>query len=60
MGHLCLRREATAIAFTLKLLDGKGRGVLKEYVPQFMAKQHDHYTQHSSSGMQLVPRSRHN
>ena len=37
MGHLCLRREATAIAFTLKLLDGKGRGVLKEYVPQFMA-----------------------
>ena len=25
-----------------------------------MAKQHDHYAQHSSSRMQLVPRSRHN
>ena len=27
------RREAAAISFTLKLMDGKGRGVLKDMAP---------------------------
>ena len=33
LGPLKSRREAAAISFTLKLLDGKGRGVLDAYAP---------------------------
>ena len=60
VGPLNLRRDAQAIAFTLKLLDGKGRGVLNEYVPKFIdqSKLHKHDTQHASKGLQLVDRSR--
>ena len=32
------RREATAVAFTLKLLDGAGRGVLKNHVPTLITQ----------------------
>ena len=60
VGPLNLRRDAQAIAFTLKLLDGKGRGVLNEYIPKFIdqSKLHKHDTQHASKGLQLVDRSR--
>ena len=62
VGPLELRRDAQAVAFTLKLLDGKGRGVLKEFVPEFVdnSKLHNYSTQHASKGIQLVDRSRHN
>jgi hypothetical protein len=58
---LKLRREAQAVVFTLKLLDGKGRGVLKRFVPEFVdqSKLHKHNTKNSSKGLQLVDRSNH-
>ena len=32
------RREATAVAFTLKLLDGAARGVLKKHIPKIVTR----------------------
>ena len=62
VGPLELRRDAQAVAFTLKLLDGKGRGVLKGFVPEFIdnSKLHNYSIQYASKGIQLVDRSRHN
>ena len=47
---LRLRREAAAVSFTLKLLDGAGRGVLANYAPTLITK---------SSNRDFVPGSRH-
>jgi hypothetical protein len=53
------RREAAAVAFTFKLLDGDGRGVLKDFAPEIMdipvcIKR----CRHSASGLQLVSRAK--
>ena len=53
------RREAAAVAFTFKLLDGDGRGVLKDFVPEMIdipvcMKR----CRHSASGLQLVSRAK--
>ena len=50
------RREAAAIAFTCKLLDGKGRGVLKKFVPQI---EYGNGNTRSSCGLQLKRRDVH-
>ena len=61
LGPLKSRREAAAISFTLKLLDGKGRGVLDAYVPVFVdnTKLHNYSTQNAPKGLQIKDRSRH-
>ena len=61
IGPLKLRREAAAISFTLKLLDGKGRGVLNAYAPVFVdnSKLHKYSTQTAPKGLQIKDRSRH-
>ena len=53
------RHEAAAVAFTLKLLAGGGRGVLNNFVPDFI----DHSkikrsrdSRHAATGLQLVSR----
>jgi len=55
------RREAAAIAFTLKLLNGDGRGVLKDYVPtlitEFSNKDFVLGPRHEIRRLQLVDRS---
>ena len=61
IGPLKLRREAAAISFTLKLLDGKGRGVINSYAPGFVnnSKLHKYPTQNAPKGLQIKDRSRH-
>ena len=61
LGPLKSRREAAAISFTLKLLDGKGRGVLDAYAPVFVdnTKLHNYSTQNAPKGLQIKDRSRH-
>ena len=53
---LAQRRNAAAITLTCKLLDGRGRGVLREYVPQVLdaSNHHGHNTTSCDSGMRLV------
>ena len=57
VNSLRVRREANAIGFTLKLLDGDGRGILDSYKPKFINDRHGHATQSSDKGPQLVDRS---
>jgi hypothetical protein len=57
VNSLRVRREANAIGFTLKLLDGDGRGILDSYKPKFINDRHGHETQSSDKGPQLVDRS---
>ena len=56
------RREAAAIAFTLKLLNGDGRGVLKDYVPtlitEFSNKDFVPGPRHEIRKLQLADRSK--
>ena len=56
------RREAAAIAFTLKLLNGDGRGVLKDYVPtlitEFSNKDFVPGPRHEIRRLQLADRSK--
>ena len=55
---LSLRREAAAIALTCKLLDGKGRGVLKTLTPSLVQAapihRHNTSTTQKATGLQLV------
>ena len=57
VNSLRVRREANAIGFTLKLLDGDGRGILDSYKPKVINDRHGHETQSSDKGPQLVDRS---
>ena len=57
VNSLRVRREANAIGFTLKLLDGDGRGILDSYKPRFINDRHVHETQSSDKEPQLVDRS---
>ena len=61
LGPLKSRREAAAISFTLKLLDGKGRGVLNAYAPDFVdnSKLHKYSTQNAPKCLQIKDRSGH-
>ena len=56
LGPLKSRREAAAISFTLKLLDGKGRGVLDAYTPVFVdnTKLHNYSTQNAPKGKSRI------
>ena len=62
LGPLKSRREAAAISFMLKLLDGKGRGVLNAYASDFVdnPKLHRYSTKNAPKGLQFNDRSRHN
>ena len=53
------RREAAAMIFTLKLLNGDGRGVLKKYVPEvkdYSKMKRTRDSRHAAVGLQLVSR----
>ena len=59
MESLQSRREAAAISSTLKLLDGKGRGVLNDMMPEiYDASTLKKRSRHSCTGIQLVSRSK--
>jgi hypothetical protein len=53
------RREATAVAFTLKLLDGDVRGVLKKHIPQIVTRKSnkDYDNRSGIKHLQIVDRT---
>jgi hypothetical protein len=56
---LASRREASAVAFTLKLLAGKGRGVLKRHVPEIITRKSnkDYDSMRPAKQLQLADRT---
>jgi hypothetical protein len=56
------RREAAAISLTFKLLDGRGRGVLKNFVPKVIdhskGSKRCRSSRHAACGLQLESRSK--
>ena len=57
---LSSRRETAAVSFTLKLLNGDGRGVPKSMVPELVDNQGatGRKSRHTAPGLQLVNRSK--
>ena len=51
------RREASLIGFTFKILDGKGRGQLNDYIPEIVELNPIKRCRHTQTGLQVADKT---